>query len=188
MRARARAFSFSGTLALLRIPSSTGTVRNKRAALGDQHGHGDVLCRPLNNPLSYSVPPSLLSLPLPPSTSLPLSFSLLQSHLPLSSVSPALTSRSPLPPISSSSLPLLLPSHLSPPPLTSPSSPHPSSSLRGEAEEPLAEDHLRFKCTARSKEVFSIDLHHPKRSTLTNKVPTRPHPSPLNCLYPPVTA
>ena len=36
-------------------------------------------------------------------------------------------------------------------------------SLRGDAEEPLAEGHLRFKCSARSKEVFSIPLTILKR-------------------------
>ena len=36
-------------------------------------------------------------------------------------------------------------------------------SLRGDAEEPLAEEHLKFKCSARSKEVFSIPLSILKR-------------------------
>ena len=37
-------------------------------------------------------------------------------------------------------------------------------SLRGEAEEPLAEEHLRFHCEARSREKFSISLQPLKRS------------------------
>jgi hypothetical protein len=39
-------------------------------------------------------------------------------------------------------------------------------SLRGEAEEPLAEDHLKFSCSQRSRETFLVPLHSLRRAAV----------------------